>query len=188
MEVEVEDQNTIEEAYSSLIQKILYAAENNIPKTTTGIERRPTVPWWNKECQKQERITRAEYKKLRKDPNNKNKIRSFQRRRAIKQREFRRARKDSWHKYINSLNARTPTKKVWERLKKINRNYTPRPISPLESGGRTITQPKEIAETFVEYYKEISQNTQKRKQRSIYWTCITESGWKEKFPTVGKWQ
>ena len=92
MEVEVEDQNTIEEAYSSLIQKILYAAENNIPKTTTGIERRPTVLWWNKECQKQERITRAEYKKLRKDPNNKNKIRSFQRRRAIKQREFRRAK------------------------------------------------------------------------------------------------
>ena len=45
MEVEVEDQNTIEEAYSSLIQKILYAAENNIQKTTTGIERRPTVPW-----------------------------------------------------------------------------------------------------------------------------------------------
>ena len=83
-----------------------------------NFKRRPTVAWLNKECQKHERITRAKYKKFRKDPNNKDKIQSFQRRRAIKQREFRRARKDSWHKYINSLNARTPTKKVWERLKK----------------------------------------------------------------------
>ena len=58
----------------------------------------------------------AERKKLLKDLNNKNKIRSFQRRRAIKQKEFRRARKVSWHKYINSLNARTPTRKVWERF------------------------------------------------------------------------
>ena len=34
----------------------------------------------------------------------------------------------------------------------------------MESGGRTITQPKEIAETFVEYYKEISQNTQRKQE------------------------
>ena len=32
----------------------------------------------------------------------------------------------------------------------------------MESGGRTITQPKEIAETFVDYYKKISQNTQRK--------------------------
>ena len=51
------------------------------------------------------------------------------------------------------------------KIKKINGNYPPRPISPLESGGRTITQPQEMVETFVEYYIEISQNTKKTRNK-----------------------
>ena len=64
LEITVQDQNTIEEAYSRLTDKILQAAENNISRTVTGMERRPTVPWWNKECQTQQKIVRTEYRKL----------------------------------------------------------------------------------------------------------------------------
>ena len=74
LEITVQDQNTVE-AYIRLMDKILQAAENNIPRTATGTERKPTVPWWKKECKTQQKILRTEYRKLQRDPNNKNKIR-----------------------------------------------------------------------------------------------------------------
>ena len=48
LEITGQDQNTIEETYSRLTDRILQAAENNIPRTAAGMERRPTVPWGKK--------------------------------------------------------------------------------------------------------------------------------------------
>ena len=55
-------QNTIKEAYSCLVKTILKAAEKNIPKTFLETKRRLTVVWWNEECEREERMVRAEYK------------------------------------------------------------------------------------------------------------------------------
>ena len=77
------------------------------PKTSSETNRRPTVAWWNKKCIREERIVRAEYRKHRRDSTNRTKLRTFECRRAIKQRVF---RKDTWNKFVNSLNSRTPTK------------------------------------------------------------------------------
>ena len=106
-----------------------------------------------------------EYRKHQRDPTNTNKLRSFQRRRAIKQRVFRKARKDTWNKFVNSLSSRTPTKKVWEKFKKVNGNYKPRIISPIERGGSIITTPDEIADTFAVHYANILRDPQKKENR-----------------------
>ena len=63
---------------------------------------------------------------------NTTKLRSFQCRRTIKQRVFRKARKDTWNKFVNSLNSKTQTKKVWNKFRKVTGNYKPRTVSPLE--------------------------------------------------------
>ena len=76
----VQDENTTEELHSCLVKTILQAAE----KTTS-------VAWWNIKCVREERIMKAEYWR---DQTNTTKLRSFQRRRAIKQRIFRKASKD----------------------------------------------------------------------------------------------
>ena len=55
----VQNQNTIEKAQSCLAKTILQAAEITILKTS---ETRPTVAWWNKECEREERIMIAEYR------------------------------------------------------------------------------------------------------------------------------
>ena len=62
---------------------------------------------------------RAEFRKHWRGPI-KTKLRSFQYKRAIKQRFFRKSRKETWQNFINSLNIRTPTKKVCDKLKKFN--------------------------------------------------------------------
>ena len=93
-----------------------------------------------------------EYRTHRRDPTNINKLRSFQCRRAIKQRVFRKTRKDTWSKFVNSLNSRTPTKKVWEKFRKVDGNFKPRRIPTIEKGGNTISTSDEIAETFAAHY------------------------------------
>ena len=59
----IHDQESIEKAYSCLTRNILQAAENTILKTTLGIKKRSPVAWWNEECEREEKIVRAQYKK-----------------------------------------------------------------------------------------------------------------------------
>ena len=42
----------------------------------------------------------------------------------------------------------TPTKKAWDKFRKVNGNYKPRTISPLERGGNIIILPEEIADHY----------------------------------------
>ena len=84
---------------------------------------------------------RAEYRKSPRDPTNRSKLKTFQSKRAIKLRVFRKVRKDTWNKFANSLNSGTPTKKIWVKFRKINENYKPIIVPPLDSGGNIITSP-----------------------------------------------
>ena len=145
------DKNTIEVAHICLVKIILQATEKTIPKTSPETKEIP-VAWWNEECETGERIMRAEYRKYRRDPTNTTKLRSFQRRRAIKQRVSRKTKKGTWNKFVNSLNSRIPTKKVWDKFRRVNGNYKLRTIPPLKRGGNIITSPDEIADTFADRY------------------------------------
>ena len=52
------------------------------------------------------------------------------------------------------MNIRTPTKKVWDKFRKVNGNYKPRTVPPLERGGNIITSPDEISDNFVDQSKQ----------------------------------
>ena len=52
-------QNVITQTSSVVLQ----AAEKSIPKTSSETKRRPPVACWNKECKREEKIVRAEYRK-----------------------------------------------------------------------------------------------------------------------------
>ena len=57
--------------------------------------------------------------------------------------------------FCTALNFRTSTKKVMDKFKKLNRNYKPRIISPLEREENTITSPDKIADIFANHYANI---------------------------------
>ena len=71
----VQDQNTIVEAHSCLVKTILEAAEKTIHKTSPQMKKRPTVAWWNEECEREEKIIIADYRKHHRDPINTTKLR-----------------------------------------------------------------------------------------------------------------
>ena len=47
----VQNQNRIVEAHSCQVKTTQQAAEKTIPKTSLDTKRRPTVAWWNEECE-----------------------------------------------------------------------------------------------------------------------------------------
>ena len=63
---------------------------------------------------------------------------------------------------MNSLNSRIQTKKVWDKFRKVNRNYKLRTIPPLKRGGNIITTLEEISYTFADHYANISRDPHKK--------------------------
>ena len=112
LQQKVQDQNTIKTAHSCLVKTIWQAAEKPILKISPEKKKRPPVAYWNEECEREERLVRAEYREHHRDPTNTTKLWLFKRRRAIKQRVFMKARKNTRNKFVNSLNSRIPNKKV----------------------------------------------------------------------------
>ena len=98
---------------------------------------------------------RAEYRKPHRDPTKTTKLKSFQGRRAIKQRVFRKTRKDTGTYFVNSLSSRTPIEKVWDKFRKVNGNYKSRTIPPMERRGNIISSPDENADNFAGHYANI---------------------------------
>ena len=70
--------------------------------------------------------------------------------RAIKQRVFKKARKNTWNKFVNSLNSKILNNNVWEKFRKVNRNYKPKIVPLLDRGGKIIISPDEIAANFAD--------------------------------------
>ena len=71
---------------------------------------------------------------------------------------FMKSRKDTQNTIANSLNFKTPTKKVQDKFRKVNRSCKPRIIPPLERERKTIISPEEIADN----YENILKNPHKK--------------------------
>ena len=64
--------------------------------------------------------------------------------------------------FVNSLNFRTTTKKMWKKFRKVNENHKPRIVSPLNRGRNIITSPDEITDTYADHYENISKDLHKK--------------------------
>ena len=152
---EVDTMPNLEEAYLHIKNIILNAANNSIPKTKVKETKRPCVPWWTEECKNVRRAVRSTYKTMKRNPNPTT-IRIYRRRLALKVRTYRRAKVNSWKQYVSELNQRTPISQVWEKIRKINGKYIPKPRPNLRIGQDLKTSPEEVANVFAEHYASIS--------------------------------
>ena len=60
------------------------------------------------------------------------------------------------------MNSRTPTKKEWEKFRKVSGNYKPRIVPPLDREVNIITSSDEILDTFAHHYANISKDLHKK--------------------------
>ena len=106
---------------------------------------------------RKEKVVRAEYRKHQQDPTSTIKLRSFQRKnvREPSNREFS-------GKLERIHETRTLIKKVWDKFRKINKNYKSRIIPPLERGRNIVTLPNEIADICADHYANTSKKPYKK--------------------------
>lgn len=145
----------IDKAYEHLKNTILTASDQAIPKSKVNKTKRPCLPWWTSECKTERSKVRSAFKTMRRNPNPTT-IQIYRRRLAIKVRTYRHAKRKTWREYISKLTAKTPSSKIWAKIRKLSGKYSQKPYPSLKSGQNTITSKKEVADAFVRYYAQIS--------------------------------
>ena len=142
------------EAYEYLSEKILKSAEVSIPRTI-GRPRRPTVPWWNRTCGILRKVTRKCYRRYKTSGSPLAKS-IYQRALAKQHKYFRKAKKDSWLYYINGISSKTPSRYIWQKIRKLSGKFAPTPLPTLKVNNTLITDPSEVSEELGDHFSKVS--------------------------------
>ena len=121
-------------------------AADNIPKTSP-FPKRKAKPWFDEDCQ----AAKKERNKANRLANKHPSAASSMRARLIQARTkklFKQKKRDSWKNYVSSVNVNTPSKKVWDMIRKITGKHVASPMHHLkDDNGTLITDRVEIANT-----------------------------------------
>ncbi|MPC64662.1 hypothetical protein E2C01_058781 [Portunus trituberculatus] len=108
------------------------------------------VPWCNEACTNAVREKPAAFSRHqhRGDPQC---LDAFRRCRVRARRVLKEAQRVSWKAYVLSINVHTPLTDVFNKVRRIAGKY-PAPSPPVLSAGRTVADPKTVAEIFAEHF------------------------------------
>lgn len=148
------DKVTIEEANTIITNAILDAATQSIPQTSGRLPKRPK-PWWNEECEETRKMQNRAWGRFRRYPTIENLL-LFKKARAKARWTRKQAKRSSWHSFVSSLSITTPSKLVWERLRKIRGIHTSYTVPILVVNGRTCDSLEEQADALGEHFEKVS--------------------------------
>ena len=131
--------NTIED-FTTKLNEI---AHKTIPKTSGKLAMRQR-PWFNDDCKLAITNRQKALNKYLADPNQSN-LDTFRIFRAKARRTIKTCKRDSWRSYVSKLNNSTPSKKVWEMVKRISGKHQPTGIHHLVVNNNKIENPQDIA-------------------------------------------
>ncbi|GBM35036.1 hypothetical protein AVEN_240388-1 [Araneus ventricosus] len=144
----------ITEAVQNVIDCIMYAATNSIPKSSPGI-RKFRRPWWNEACRDSNKEQKRRWNIFRRCPTTENLI-AFKRARASARRVRRRSQRESWIRFISSITSSTPSKLLWKKVKAANGIYEEFSFPVLNTGNVVVSSPLEVANTLGNAFAQVS--------------------------------
>ena len=109
--------NDAEDKMAIFSSALLDIAADNIPKTSP-FPKRKAKPWFDEDCQAAKKERNKANRLANKHPSAANSMRA----RLIQARTkklFKQKKRDSWKNYVSSVNVNTPSKKVWDMIRKI---------------------------------------------------------------------
>ena len=153
---EVLDDASIDENISMFNEHIITAADSCIP-ISSGDEIPHRVPWWNLSCttanyERKQALRRYKRTNLPAD------LISYKRARARAKYVKKQASKESWRKYVSSLNVDTPMSKIWSRIRKMRGIYQQVSSPVIKQDDRYVCDPAEVAEMLANHYQSVSSN------------------------------
>ena len=138
--------NDAEDKMAIFSSTLLDIAVDNIPKTSP-FPKRKAKPWFDEDCQAAKKERNKADRLANKHPSAANSMRA----RLIQARTkklFKQKKRDSWKNYVSSVNVNTPSKKVWDMIRKITGKNVASPMHHLkDDNGTLITDRVEIANT-----------------------------------------
>ena len=96
---------------------LITISEKCIPKTSTNPKK--SNPWYNDDCKEAIKQRKDTLLKFCKFPTHEN-LNTYRNSRAKARRTIKSAKRKSWRTYVSNLNYKTPTKKVWDMVRKIS--------------------------------------------------------------------
>ena len=123
-------------------------------KRTSGIAKR-NVPWWTPECKEVIKTKRNAWKKYKRNRTDSNFI-AFKLARAVARRVIRKAKKESWRRYVSSITQWTPVTAIWKKIHKIAGKYVRDKAPVILHDGQLIADTKEVANILAEHFSKIS--------------------------------
>src|SRR5262249_18708683 len=144
----------LDDAVREVTTCIIKAAEASVPQSSSRLPIRPKI-WWNEDCKRAKRLQRTAWNRFRRYPTSQNQ-RAFQHARAAARRVRRKAERESWRKYVTSINSSTPTKVVWNQIKKMRGNNCSYSMSIMIQNGVPITNFMNMANLLGEHFASVS--------------------------------
>ena len=159
--------NDAEDKMAIFSSTLLDIAADNIPKTSP-FPKRKAKPWFDEDCQAAKKERNKANRLANKHPSAANSMRA----RLIQARTkklFKQKKRDSWKNYVSLVNVNTPSKKVWDMIRKITGKNVASPMHHLkDDNGTLITDRVEITNTLgAAIEKSLSSNNYSKEFQSI---------------------
>lgn len=139
----------IDEENDAITNIIIEAASKSIPKTSGRLPKCPK-PWWNNECRRLRKLQSKMWKIFKRYPTIENLI-EFKKAKARSRFTRRQAKRMTWQKYVSEINSQTPSKYVWEKVRRMNGNnraFTIPLLSPDDTDASLEAQANILGEHF----------------------------------------
>ena len=148
----------IEEIYNTFTKQLISAIDYAIPKTNPPKTNKSTTSWWNEECKKAIFNKKKALKTLQKSSLPADLI-AYKRANAIARQTIKTAKKKEWEKFCNEINYHTPSKVIWNQIKRINKIQSNRSIPILKNNDTDIITDKQKANYLTDSFANISSDT-----------------------------
>ena len=148
---------SVDDAIDYVNSTLITAGLQSIPKSSGIFKRRP-VPWWSEKCRIAHRAMRAAFTRYRKHRTDYYFI-QYRKYRAKFRRQIKEARRESWSKFVSSINSNTPSSVIWKKMRKIAGKFTAHPPPVLKLDGNNVTDAKEVSDAFANYFASVSEKS-----------------------------
>ncbi|KAK2718723.1 hypothetical protein QYM36_005901 [Artemia franciscana] len=135
--------------------KLLEAAEKTIPKNKHNLKGQKSTPWWNEDCEEAK-------KELKKRRHEYDRIPTLDRYIKVKQaharfrKKVKEAKRHSWHTFVENLDFRESSTKVYRFIKRMNtRNQAREDNPPIVVNGEMLVDNIDKANAGAEYLKNV---------------------------------
>ena len=146
-------------ACQEISEHILDTAELYVKITSGTHNSKYYNPWWNDECAEAIKERKKALKILNRNGSPEN-LTNFKRARAKARLIINNSKRNSWRKFVSTINRFTPTGKIWEKVKKLDNKILPIPKIVLHINTNTtiekLVTPTEVSESLGSHFSNIS--------------------------------